>query len=505
MIRPFFPAANGPRGIFRKEITRGGAGIYMDWKRVCAMFIHVVKAGDSVWRIADLYHVPPEPIIEANGLTDPDVLVVGEALVIPMEDAVHIVQPGETLWSIARQYGLSVQDLLQNNSISNPDSVYPGQAIYIPVLRHRVEPGDTLWQIARRYGISEQDLARVNGISDPKNLPTGTVLIIPGKSRPAIGVNGYLDVFGQSAVPTVRRYGGYLTYLTPFAYLIKEDASLQPIDDGPALQAAKEIGAVPMMAITNFTSTSRGENLASALLNDQTLVEKLLDNALAVMRQKGYRGLNVDFENVLPADREAYSRFLERVAERLHAEGFFLSTALAPKTGPEQTGLLYEAHDYPAHGRIADFVVLMTYEWGYRKGPPQAISPIDQIRRVLDYAVSVIPRGKIYLGFQIYARDWVLPHEEGQEAETFSPQEAVARAARYGAEIQYDAKTESPFFRYTDGNGVEHEVWFEDARSAQAKFNTAKEYGLAGISYWTISPTFPQNWVLLEDNFIVKR
>ena len=469
------------------------------------MFIYVVKPGDSVWRIAERYRVPPGPIIEANGLSDPGVLVVGEALVIPMEDAVHIVQQGETLWSIAREYGLSVQDLLQNNSIVNPDSVYAGQAIYIPVLRHRVEPGDTLWAIARRYGVSEQELTRVNGISDPKALQPGTVLVVPGKSRPAIGVNGYLDVFGQSAVPVVRRRGGYLTYLAPFAYLIREDAGLQPVDDGPVLQAAKELGTVPMMAVTNFTSTSKGENLASSILNDPTLVEKLLENILAVMRQKGYRGLNVDFENVLPADREAYNRFLERAADRLHAEGYFLSTALAPKTGPEQSGLLYEAHDYPAHGRIADFVVLMTYEWGYRKGPPQAISPIDQIRKVLDYAVSVIPREKIYLGFQIYARDWKLPHKEGQEAETFSPQEAVARAARYGAEIQYDEKTASPFFRYTDENGVGHEVWFEDARSAQAKFDAVKDYGLAGISYWTISPDFPQNWVLLEDNFIVKR
>ena len=481
------------------------APAYIWWERVFAMFIHVVKAGESLWQIANSYRVPLEPIIAANGLTNPDVLVVGEALVIPMEDAVYLVQPGDTLWQIARNYGLSVQDILQNNSISNPEAIYPGLAVYIPVLRHRVEPGDTLWKISQRYRVSQQDLVRINAISDPNSLQPGTVLIIPGKSRPAIGVNGYIDNFGQSAVPTVRRHAGYLTYFSPFAYLIKEDAGLQPIDDGPVIQAAKEEGAVPMMAVTNFTSTSKGENLASSILNDPTQVEKLLDSILAVMRQKGYRGLNVDFENVLPADRQAYNNFLERAAARVHAEGYFLSTALAPKTGPEQAGLLYEAHDYPAHGRIADFVVLMTYEWGYRKGPPQAISPINQIKKVLDYAVSVIPREKIYLGFQIYARDWVLPHKAGQEAETFSPQEAVARAARYGAAIQFDAATASPFYRYTDKNGTAHEVWFEDARSAQAKFDAAKDYGLAGISYWTISPAFPQNWVLLEDNFIVKK
>lgn len=167
--------------------------------------------------------------------------------------------------------------------------------------------------------------------------------------------------------------------------------------------------------------------------------------------------------------------------------------------------LLYEAHDYEAHGRIVDFVVLMTYEWGYRLGPPQAISPINQMRRVVEYARSVMPAEKIFLGFQIYARDWLLPHVQGQEAETFSPQEAINRAVKYGASIQYDTLAQSPFFRYVDEQGRGHEVWFEDARSAQAKFNLAKEFNLRGISYWALGYPYPQNWALLRDNFNIKK
>jgi spore germination protein len=182
-----------------------------------------------------------------------------------------------------------------------------------------------------------------------------------------------------------------------------------------------------------------------------------------------------------------------------------VSTALAPKISGTQQGLLYEAHDYPAHGRIVDFVVLMTYEWGYRKGPPQAISPINQIKRVLDYAVTVIPRHKIFMGFQIYARDWLIPHQSGQEAETFSQQEAVKRAVQHQARIQYDTASQSPYFRYTDQNGRNHEVWFEDARSAQAKFDLVKSYNLRGVSYWTLGYPFPQNWPLLGSNFSVRK
>ena len=147
----------------------------------------------------------------------------------------------------------------------------------------------------------------------------------------------------------------------------------------------------------------------------------------------------------------------------------------------------------------------MTYEWGYRFGPPQAISPLNQIKRVLDYAVTVIPRDKIFFGFQIYARDWLLPHAEGQEAETFSQQEALRRAIESGATIQYDTVAQSPYFRYTDAQGRYHEVWFEDARSAQAKFDLVKDYHLRGISYWVLGYPYSQNWLLLEDNFTIRK
>lgn len=421
------------------------------------MFIYVVKAGDTLWKIANSFRVSISSIVDLNELADPNRLVIGQALLIPSQEIEHTVKSGETLWRIAQIYGTTVRNIIQANNLTSPNLIYPGQR-----------------------------------------------LAIPKKSKPEIQVNGYVYFLGEQAVPIVQEVGRQLTYMSPFAYLIREDGSLQSIDDLPAIQAAGALGVIPMMSITNFTSTYRGENLAGVVLNSSEISGRLLENISQIMRQKGYRGLNIDFENVLPADHQAYNNFLQEAVNRFHGEGFFVSTALAPKTSATQRGLLYEAHDYPVHGRIADFVVLMTYEWGYRKGPPQAISPLNQIRRVLDYAVTVMPRKKIFFGFQIYARDWLLPHVSGQEAETFSCQEAVARAVRFGTVIQYDNVTESPFYRYRDGQGREHEVWFEDGRSAQAKFDTVKEYGLGGISYWALGYPFPQNWALLEDNFYIQ-
>lgn len=469
------------------------------------MLIHVVKQGESLWQIAKRYHVPEQDISDINELPNPNELLIGQALVIPTEDFIHTVRSGETLWRIAETYGITIQAIIQANRITNPESIYPGLSLYIPAPRYTVKPGETLNQIARRYGVSLQTLIKVNNIKNPNTISPGTVLIIPRRQRPVIDVNGYIIEFGETAVPIIHEDGRHLTYMSPFAYRIREDGGLESIDDVPAVRAAYEENVVPMMAITNFTSTELGGNLAHVILASSQIQERLLANIIRIMREKNYKGLNIDFENVLPGDRELYNRFLQRAVNRLHPEGYFVSSALAPKTSAEQKGLLYEAHDYPAHGRILDFVVLMTYEWGYRFGPPQAISPINEIRRVLDYAVTVIPRNKIFLGFQLYARDWFIPHVKGQEAETFSPQEAVIRATNHHSAIQYSTTAASPFFRYTDAQGKNHEVWFEDARSAQAKFDLTKEYNLRGISYWVLGYPFPQNWALLEDSFSVRK
>lgn len=468
------------------------------------MLIHVIKSGDTLWQIASFYGVPIANIININQLSNPNELVIGQSLVIPTEDVVHTVQSGESLWSIAQKYETTVQAIVETNQIVNPNYIYPGLNLYLPATRYQVQSGDTLWNIAQRYDVTLQSLTKVNNIQNPNILYPGTVLVIPRK-KPVIDVNGYIYTLDDEAVPIVQKYGEYLTYLSPFAYLIQEDGALQPIEDMPAIDTAFSENVIPMMSITNFTVTDRGDNLAHVILENPEIQDQLLTNIINIMKEKGYEGLNIDFENVLPEDRELYNAFLQRAVDRLHMEDFFVSTAVAPKVSAAQPGLLYEAHDYEAHGRIADFVILMTYEWGYRKGPPQAISPLNQIKRVLDYAVTVIPREKIFMGFQVYARDWLLPHVQGQEAETFSVQEAIDRAVKYGAVIQYDKRTDSPFYRYRDEQGRLHEVWFEDAQSAQAKFNTVKDYNLGGISYWTIGYPFPQNWALLENNFIINK
>ena len=181
-----------------------------------------------------------------------------------------------------------------------------------------------------------------------------------------------------------------------------------------------------------------------------------------------------------------------------------MSIALAPKTSASQRGLLYEGTDYPALGQIADSVLLMTYEWGYKYGPNMAVAPINKARQVVEYALTEIPSEKILLGIPNYGYDWMLPFIRGEsEAVTIGNVEAVQIAIANDAQIRFDELSQSPFFNY-ERDGILHEVWFEDVRSLQSKYNLLEEYNLRGIGVWQIMRLQRAMWLLLESRFTIR-
>jgi spore germination protein len=344
-----------------------------------------------------------------------------------------------------------------------------------------------------------------NNISNPAVIYPGGVLRIPAPAKPVVEVNAYITRMDDIGRRNVLSRGHLFTYLAPFSYKTGEDGSLMNLQDTNVLQAATRTNTSPLLTITNEADGSFSSDRAAAILRNPDVQDTLLTNILAKMKEKGYTGLNIDFEYVYPEDRENYNNFLRKTVARLHPEGYTVSTALAPKQRADQEGLLYEAHDYDAHGEIVDFVVIMTYEWGWSGGRPWAIAPLSEVRKVLDYAVTAIPRDKIMMGVPLYGRDWRIPWVQGTYARTVSPKGAVELAAQQGVNIQYHDTYQSPFFRYTDADGQQHEVWYEDARSVQAKYDTVKEYGLRGVSFWVLGPSFPQNWPVLHSNFRVRK
>ncbi len=423
---------------------------------------------------------------------------------------IHVVQEGETLGMIAEQYGVTPERLIIDNELPNPENLVVGQSmiVRIPTEEYTVLEGDNLADIAQAYDITVDEILRNNPwVAAQESLVPGQILLIAYEEEPVIDsalIIGYLYPFIN---PDVHRKSlPFLTYQSLFTYGFTPEGDLIPIEDEELIAIGYERGVPPIMVLAPMNDEMNFDTqIAHNMFVNPEGQNRLIENIIITMQEKGYIGLDIDFEYIQSEDKGLFLDFIASVKNSLEPLGLLTLVALAPKTSGEMTGLLYEAHDYPAIGAIADLVLLMTYEWGYLFGPPMATAPLNNVRQVLEYGVSTIPNDKILMGIPNYAYDWTLPFVRGESmAEALSNQEAVARAAQFDVTIEFDETAQAPFYYYTDEQGMEHVVWFDDARSMDAKFRLIPELELRGAGIWQIMNFFPALYMVINELFTIE-
>ena len=367
------------------------------------MPIHVVKSGETIYSIAQLYDVSADRIVYDNELAAQQNLVPGQALLILMTSRVHIVREGQTVEQIAEEYSITVKNLYQNNPfLLNQTYLLEGQSL---VISYEGEP------------------------------------LMQGR------ISGYAYPFIEPYI--LREVLLYIDEILIFSYGFTAEGELIPpqIDETWVIQEAWNQQVEPILVLTPFAETGTfNSGLIQILSENQTVQENLIENLLETVQEKGYVGVDVDFEYIRPEDQVGYADFVNRLRETMNENGYRVSVALAPKTSSYQKGLLYEAMDYHLLGQSANTVFLMTYEWGYTYGPPLSVAPLPNVRQVLEYALTEIPKEKIVLGIPNYGYSWPLPYERGvTKARLIGNVEANVIAAERGVEIQYDERYQSPF------------------------------------------------------------
>jgi len=366
---------------------------------------------------------------------------------------------------------------------------------------HVVQSGETLPAVARRFSAAPEELARLNALSDPVRLAPGLALAVPGGTRRPRR-EAVVNAYAHPSLPVriAAELLPHFSFFSSFCARMTAEGDLIPPDDAVLVGAALSCGAAPFLCVANLSESGGfSGDPAHAVLSDSRRQDALLGRILSLVAERGYRGVNLMLGGLYPFEREAYSAFVRRLGEGLHAQGRLLTTAVPPKEDDDRGVNLYGAHDYAVHGEAADRVILMTYDWGHMHGAPQPLSPLWRIRGVLDYAVERIPCGRILLGFSHYAYNWTLPWHEGKEASVLSSAAAVNLAVAAGAEIRYDARSAASVFRYRDAAGLWHEVWFEDLRSIRARMALVEEYELGGLSYWTVDAPLPALFLAQEE------
>ena len=157
-------------------------------------FPYVVQWGDTVYSIARRFGLPPQAIINANGLVNPNLIRAGQVLIIPTlpppapGPITYVVQPGDNLYRISLKFQVPIEAIIAVNRIINPWYIRAGQILIIPagvppvpppMRSYVVQPGDTVWAIAAMFRVTPWAIISLNNLVNPNLIFVGQTLLIP--------------------------------------------------------------------------------------------------------------------------------------------------------------------------------------------------------------------------------------------------------------------------------------------------------------------------------------
>ncbi|MFT4105364.1 MAG: LysM peptidoglycan-binding domain-containing protein [Lacrimispora sp.] len=424
---------------------------------------------------------------------------------------IHVVQPGETIDSISEHYDIPADRLVLENGIINPDNLAVGQTIVIvrPEVLCTVQEGDTLESIAKRHNTTPMELLRNNPyLSDREILYIGETIVISYETdrTKTIATSGY--IFPHIEKSVLKKTLPFLTYLAIFNYRATSQGEIISIsDDTEIIQTAKEYGVAPMMFVSTITEEGViSREVTYDILTNPSVRDLLIYNALDIMRTKGFYGINIYAETITYDNIDAFSAYLEKAAAIFHAEGFRVVITITPVVNIDTPNVIFDRIDYSKLSRFADAIMFSSYEWARSYSYPSLIFPVNVLKQLLDYSLSIIPPEKLFLGVTTLGYDWTLPYVPGAtEAAAITYDSAVRIASENGIPIQYNEAAQAAYFYYEDIDGTLHIVWSKDARSFAARIGLVDEHDLRGVSIWTVMRFDAQIWLITNTQYYIEK
>jgi len=313
-----------------------------------------------------------------------------------------------------------------------------------------------------------------------------------GWSPLVVGAVPYWDE--DEARSSLETRSDHIDVASPWSYAVASDGSVQL---QPDLQASGEkasaahshdLGIKVIPTVANTTAGLWDSATVSTVINNPDLRRAHVQSIMSLIESNGFDGIQIDYEDLPADDRDSFSAFVTDLGQAVHQAGKVVYVTVHVKEDDAGYDPRNQAQDYAAIGKAADLVCLMAYDWHWSTGPSGPIAPYDWVQRVLKYSVTQIPPNKILLGVGLFGYDWV-----GSTATNLTWRQAVALAGQYRVDEAWDVGAQSPHFSYT-ADGVQHDVWYENGRSAAAKFDLARQYRLGGVELWRLGGEDPAIW-----------
>ena len=501
---------------------------------------YTVQAGDSVYSISQRFGISMQQLLTANQLTD-NVIIPGQRLFIPIQVSkviTYTVQSGDSLYKIARTYNTTVESIMILNRLQSTNLAI-GQQLVIPQYTEAVVtagranirsgPG-TNYNILQSV-VSTARLPVVN--TNPgwvqvslHNGNTGWIsrnlinLRVYDGSRPILEIVGFYTLQEGPALPgSFRSFVSntpYISSLPLFMYRFDQNNPTSIVKFGEftdneiemLVSIAHRNNTMILPVVHNLLYETGGQDTSKAvvsrMLATQSSRRTAIDNIIALIDRFGFDGVNIDIEDVYMEDSSRLSQFYTELGRAMKARGYYLSASVPsrirdyPPFNP-----FSDPFDYSAIGAAVDqFIVMLYNEHGWPGSGPGPVVSSGWMTKVLGYTLTKMPASKVVAAISVFGFDFNLTTGRNTYV-TYKM--AADLAKRYNKDIIFDQDTLTPMFAYTDDQGNQHEVWFENSESIIAKLRLAWRQGISGVALWRLGMEDPGVWTRIASDIVVKR
>ncbi|GGB66286.1 glycosyl hydrolase family 18 protein [Fictibacillus barbaricus] len=424
--------------------------------------IHTVSTGDTLYLVARHYGVRADELKKINHVIGSR-LYVGQQLIIPQEFVNHTIQKTDSLWKIARAHHVSMESLINHNEL-NAIVLRPGTYLKIP-------EGYFLLQL----------LGNKTGWVQKSNLEVKNV------NRFNLGwkYNGTRDMYQKQL------HISGLDVVSPRWFTLSNKELVSIDEDKDYAAAAAKAGKQVWPLFGNKFDPELTDDVLSDLGNRQKVIQTIKTSLIQTKSQ----GINVDFENIDPKNKQDYVLFIQELKEALRPSGLVVSVDVSRENAdPFWSGSL----DRKGLGQAADYVIMMGYDEHWASSPKAgSVASLPWTRVGIQLLMNEVPAHKIILGVPFYTREWItdLNGKVRSIDRTIIETEKVVQEK--GLTKKWDSETFQNYVEFTE-NGEKHQIWLEDETSLNLRYDLVKDYNLRGTAAWYVGGAPEEIWQNLK-------
>ena len=344
-------------------------------------------------------------------------------------------------------------------------------------------------------------------------------------------LTGWIPYYSiKTSLPAAINNADLIKEVMPFWYTLKFNGKSQStvVTDlytpaNPSVPMAQTVGALRNAGFALIPTITDGteKGVLAALLAKPAARTQIVQAITSMVMTNNYDGVDLDFEGFAFVDGNAswsktaplWTAFVKELSASLRDQKKLLSVSTPYVLDPKGAQKGYYVYAWAAIAPYIDRLRIMTYDYSVAKVGP--IGPISWTERTLQYAVSVMPASKVYIGIAGYGRDWVTSVsgvcpanvasviKGGAKAATFVMRDAQTLAASYGVTPVFNEQYGEMTFSYqkvyngTTATGLatsctaQRTAWYQDAKAFTLRAALVDKYRLGGITEWTIGMEEP--------------